>query len=50
MKVKAKNHLAKCILKDKTTANISELDLHNLLNYFGSKDNFDNHFEIVGGK
>lgn len=50
MKIKAKNHFAKAMLKNKTTANISELDLHNLLNYFGSKDNFDNHFEIVGGK
>jgi len=50
MKIKAKNHFAKAMLKNKTTANISELDFHNLLQHFGGKDNFDNYYEILGGK
>ena len=50
MKIKAKNHFAKAMLKNKTTANISELDLHNLLQFFGDKESFNNHYEILGGK
>ena len=50
MKIKAKNHFAKAMLKNKTTANISELDLHNLLKFFGDKESFNNHYEILGGK
>ena len=47
MKVIAKNSIAKGIIKFKDEAEISELDLHKLLQYFGSNSKFKEFFTLV---
>ena len=47
MILKAKTPLARIMLKHKDTAKVSELDMHNLLNFFNYKKEFANHFEIL---
>jgi hypothetical protein len=47
MILKAKTPLAKTMLKHKETAKVSELDIHNLINFFSHKKEFANHFEIL---
>ena len=47
MKVIAKNAIARGIIKSKDEAEITELDLHKLLQYFGSNSKFAEFFKLI---